>query len=270
MSENYVHCSWDILEPDSLVPRIPKTRIDGPNVKEDDTVPRICVSDTVQRALMAMPGTGKIIKNMQKYKVPVIIHAYYLEQDRKSIRRPRKSEVPDVELTGECWMLKPPISVIRRDYLVKNPAIESIQDLNGTDMEALCGCTLKPVKFQSNFQNFLDSLPLTKYAGAPDVKDLKKAASFRTFMQNMDEELYQMVTDAQTEKLWAKLTDIPFDEDPEGRMLLSEDFALWKAGTEREEIWEWFDEHHSKGVGWMMENNWDIMRKYRQEASHER
>ena len=76
MSENYVHCSWDILEPDSLVPRIPKTRIDGPNVKEDDTVPRICVSDTVQRALMAMPGTGKIIKNMQKYKVPVIIHAY--------------------------------------------------------------------------------------------------------------------------------------------------------------------------------------------------
>lgn len=71
-------------------------------------------------------------------------------------------------------------------------------------------------------------------------------------------------------KEWAKLTDIPFDEDPEGRMLLSEDFALWKAGTEREEIWEWFDEHHSKGAGWMMENNWDIMRKCRQEASHER
>ena len=89
-------------------------------------------------------------------------------------------------------------------------------------------------------------------------------------MLNMDEELYQMITDAQTEKLWAKLTDIPFDEDPEGRMLLSEDFALWKTGMEREDIWEWFDENHSKGVGWMMEHNWDIMRKCRQEDSHER
>ena len=270
MSQKYIHCSWDILEPGSLIPRIPKSRVIGPNISEDDSTPRICVADTVQRALMAMPGTGKIIKIMQKYKVPVIIHAYYLEQDWKSIRRPRKNEVPDVELTGECWMLKPPISVMRRDYLVKNPVIESTKDLNGTDMEALYGCMLKPVTFQSNFQNFLDSLTLTKYVGAPDVMDLKKAASSRTFMMNMDEELYQMVTDAQTEKLWAMLTDIPFDEDPEGRMLLSEDFALWKAGMEREDIWEWFDENHSKGVGWMMEHNWDIMRKCRQEASHER
>lgn len=49
MSQKYIHCSWDILEPDSLVPRVPKTRIDGPNAKEDDRIPRICVSDTVER-----------------------------------------------------------------------------------------------------------------------------------------------------------------------------------------------------------------------------
>ena len=101
MSQKYIHCSWDILEPGSLIPRIPKSRVIGPNISEDDSTPRICVADTVQRALMAMPGTGKIIKIMQKYKVPVIIHAYYLEQDWKSIRRPRKNEVPDVELTGK-------------------------------------------------------------------------------------------------------------------------------------------------------------------------
>ena len=270
MSQKYIHCSWDILEPDSLAPRVPKTRIDGPNAKEDDRIPRICVSDTVERALKAMPGTGRIIDIMKKYQIPVIIHAYYLEQDHKAIRRPRKTEVPDVELTHECWMMKPPIHVRRKDYLIEQSVVLTDVDINETESDFLIGCVLKPVKFQSNFQNFLDSLPLTKYVGAPDVKDLKKAASFRTFMLNMDEELYQMVTDAQTEKLWAKLTDIPFDEDPEGRMLLSEDFALWKAGMEREDIWEWFDENHSKGVGWMMEHNWDIMRKCRQEASHER
>ena len=249
MSEKYIHCSWDILEPDSLTPRVPKSRINGSKASEDDKTPRICVAETVQRALMAMPGSGKVIKTMQKYNIPIIIHAYYLEQDWKAIRRPRKSEVPDVELTGECWMLKPPISVMRRDYLVRNPAIASVKDVNGTEVEVLCGCTLKPVKSQSNYQNFLNSLPLTKYVGTPNEKKLKKAASFRTLMQNLDEEFYRKITDAQVETLWTKLADIPFDEDPEG--------------TEREEIWEWFDENHSHGVGWMMEHNWDIMRKCR-------
>lgn len=35
----YIHCSWDILEPDSLVPRVPETIITGPNVTEDSKTP---------------------------------------------------------------------------------------------------------------------------------------------------------------------------------------------------------------------------------------
>ena len=66
MSQKYIHCSWDTLEPGSPIPRVPKSRVIGPNISEDDSTPRICVADTVQRALMAMPGTGKIIKIMQK------------------------------------------------------------------------------------------------------------------------------------------------------------------------------------------------------------
>lgn len=43
----------------------------------------------------------------------------------------------------------------------------------------------------------------------------------------------------------------------DGRLIKK--FALWDKGTEREEIWEWFDHNHSKGVGWLMEHNWQIM-----------
>ena len=44
----YIHCSWDILEPDSLVPRVPETIITGPNVTEDSKTPRICVAGQME------------------------------------------------------------------------------------------------------------------------------------------------------------------------------------------------------------------------------
>ena len=70
----------------------------------------------------------------------------------------------------------------------------------------------------------------------------------------MDDEFSQLLKDSQIKKIWALLSDIPFDEDNDGRLLLGEDFALWKKGTEREEIWKWFDQNHTKGVEWLMEH----------------
>ena len=52
------------------------------------------------------------------------------------------------------------------------------------------------------------------------------------------------------EKLWDELSNVLFDDDnPEERdMVLLDDWRWFPAGTEREEIWHWFDEHYSKGV----------------------
>lgn len=69
----YIHCSWDILEPDSLVPRVPETIITGPNLTEDSKTPRICVAGSVQDALKSIPGCGIMIRNMRKYHIPLII-----------------------------------------------------------------------------------------------------------------------------------------------------------------------------------------------------
>lgn len=58
--------------------------------------------------------------------------------------------------------------------------------------------------------------------------------------------------DKGVEKLWEMLTDVPFYEDKDGYMRLDVEWQGWSKGTDREEIWYWFDEHHSKGVGWLM------------------
>ena len=58
--------------------------------------------------------------------------------------------------------------------------------------------------------------------------------------------------DKALEQKWLELADVPFDEDDEGRLILSEDWWNFPAGTEREDIWQYFDKHHSKGVHWLL------------------
>ena len=55
--------------------------------------------------------------------------------------------------------------------------------------------------------------------------------------------------DEALEELWAQLEDIPVDSD--GKHLL-EPFMGWGSGTDKEEIWHWFDRRHSKGIGYLL------------------
>lgn len=54
--------------------------------------------------------------------------------------------------------------------------------------------------------------------------------------------------DSKIEKLWDCLTDILLDDNE----CLVSDWKLWKAGTNKEEIWLWFDKHHTKGVYYLL------------------
>lgn len=58
--------------------------------------------------------------------------------------------------------------------------------------------------------------------------------------------------DREIEQLWDALEDVPVYEDVDGRLCLDVDWHLWHKGTNVEETWRWFDEHHSRGVGWLM------------------
>ena len=55
--------------------------------------------------------------------------------------------------------------------------------------------------------------------------------------------------DAAVEELWNNLTDVPIDPETEE---LDEPYYIWPKGTGKEDIWYWFDEHHSKGVAYLL------------------
>lgn len=57
--------------------------------------------------------------------------------------------------------------------------------------------------------------------------------------------------DSLLEDLWKTLTDVPMNPETED---MDEDWFIFPKGTNRESIWYWFDEWHSKGIGWIMEN----------------
>ena len=60
--------------------------------------------------------------------------------------------------------------------------------------------------------------------------------------------VYQKYDDKLLESMWDELEDVPIDENE----CLDVDWKGWRKGTNREEVWHWFDENHSKGVGWLM------------------
>jgi hypothetical protein len=55
--------------------------------------------------------------------------------------------------------------------------------------------------------------------------------------------------DSLIEDLWKTLSDVPMNPDTEN---MEEEWFIFPKGTNRETIWYWFDENHSKGVGWIM------------------
>lgn len=245
MPMKYIHCSWDILEPDSLVPRVPETIITGPNVTEDSKTSRICVAGSVQDALKSIPGCGIMIRNMRKYHIPLIIHAYYLEQDPQYVYKPTDAEVPDAAYTGEYWMLRSPQKVRRRDYLLFDPVCISGKDPNGTISEFFVDCKLKPVPLQDTYSYFLESLPFSVYI-SPDIMNWKQQLSFRKLMLNMDEEFYRMILDMQIQILWTQF--VKYLPDWETREKLPEVFAFWDQGTRIGTILDWFDANYSEGI----------------------
>lgn len=55
--------------------------------------------------------------------------------------------------------------------------------------------------------------------------------------------------DAILEELWAGLEDIPVNPDTEKLELF---YYIWPAGTDKKDVWRWFNERYSKGVSYLL------------------
>lgn len=64
----------------------------------------------------------------------------------------------------------------------------------------------------------------------------------------MKEGLIVKIKDKEIEELWGKLSNIPIDENED----IEEEFLHFPVGTNREDIWHWFDKQHSKGVAYLI------------------
>ena len=61
-----------------------------------------------------------------------------------------------------------------------------------------------------------------------------------------------VLTDEYLEELWEELADVPFDEaDSPSGLVLTNPWLHFPAGVDREEIWRFFDENHSRGVAYL-------------------
>lgn len=56
-------------------------------------------------------------------------------------------------------------------------------------------------------------------------------------------------TDTELEDLWDNFGDIPMNPETE---VMTADFLHFPKGTNREDIWKWFDQKHSKGVNFLL------------------
>ena len=62
--------------------------------------------------------------------------------------------------------------------------------------------------------------------------------------------LYSYITEEEynntLDKMWEQFGDIPVNKDG---TIIEEDFYYWVKGTEKEDIWHWFDIRLEEGIG---------------------
>lgn len=97
------HLSFDVLETiGEFIPRVPEQRM----AEEDNTSLRICCTDTIEGALLAMPDNRDFLISTKLFP---LVKVYELDEskiEKGNLLSPNeiKDKVPDAVATGEHWI----------------------------------------------------------------------------------------------------------------------------------------------------------------------
>lgn len=89
-----------------FIPRVPKYKLTG----EDDKVPRICCSTSIEKCILAKPSRTDYLNLCDKYKIPCVIYLYTFEvnPDNPDVIPPKSLVddygVKDALETNEYWL----------------------------------------------------------------------------------------------------------------------------------------------------------------------
>ena len=152
-----IHCSFDLV--DSFELRVPDSRVKWQGKEyEDSKTPRICVAPTVLQCLKGMPKAGEIIRWMRAVGLTPIVHAYYLKSDNVHICT--AEDVPDVDITGEMWILDKPTDWHRIDYEIVSCVMDDGKDMFGRSVVAIHGVEIVRTVYTDNLQDLIQGLGL--------------------------------------------------------------------------------------------------------------
>ena len=172
-----VHVSFDVV--DNFYPRIPMYQI----TNENNSIKRICVTNSIRNSLEDVPGLYRILHNMQKLKLPLIIHAYYMVSKSFFISDEIHKYVPDANTTKEIWILDKPNTVRRIDYEIVDPDF-----IMCDGMILLMNYKLKRVKFQDNVMNLFNSIDCGNLS---ELCDIIKEIGYGKFIYEFGDILIQ-------------------------------------------------------------------------------
>lgn len=177
-----IHCSFETVE--DFYPRIPLQRCPG----EDDSIPRICVADSVNNALNAMPQAAEVLDTMERIRVPLILHVYYLESSNVMNSVMVQKYVPDALATHEKRILSRPDSIVHRVIKITHWLKESQTDPHGKIHLVIKELNYEFLEDEREYDNWCI------LAGIDDTADIKMeriratGISYRTFLSNLNED----------------------------------------------------------------------------------
>lgn len=158
------------------------------------------------------------------------------------------------EYSGEASIQED--SKLRLEFSLKDFDLELFQTSNEVsdipDWNKITSNQLLEVYYEAGYnkngEDVLEEMKLTSF-----VISIKNENSF--VKKQFSQEQIDSYNEKNIESKWIELSNIPF-EYPEDTglsdMSLSDDWFIFSKSTERETIWKWFDQAHSKGVHWLL------------------